>query len=331
MTTQPAPSLRERNIPYLIQRLESALIRCKSYVGQSYADDDDQQTHLERRSFLHELDVLETDLRAALHGEGGAVAIPWSDYWQRKGRTDVSHDYAAFELADEWRRANLATPPAESREARMVVLRRDINGTPTVWCDPEIADLVAALNDGGVPTVASCSGHGTQHGNIALADGREILIAPNFATARNYERAIATLAPAAGSAPTPPTTLRELAEKCRRLAARCSRSNDIESACAAVHEEHASELDALAARMEAGEAVAWRVPTHYGVGYNFASEGVMRDMADWLSPAPVAAKVTGENLRRVVDAALRSRRHMTITEMVDDVCAALTHQEPGNG
>lgn len=31
------------------------------------------------------------------------------------------------------------------------------------------------------------------------------------------------------------------------------------------------------------EPVAWRVPTPYGVGYNFASEKVMRDMADWIA------------------------------------------------
>ena len=66
---------------------------------------------------------------------------------------------------------------SESRESRMVTLRRKPDGTPAVWCDPEIADLVSALNAGGVPTVASCSGHGERPGNIALADGRELIIA----------------------------------------------------------------------------------------------------------------------------------------------------------
>lgn len=71
------------------------------------------------------------------------------------------------------------------REARMVVLKRDETGRPTVWCDPEIADLVAALNAGGVPTVGSCSGHGEKPGWIGLADGRQLLIC---ATAEELKR-----------------------------------------------------------------------------------------------------------------------------------------------
>lgn len=69
-----------------------------------------------------------------------------------------------------------AAAPAGSREAAMVVLERGADGTPTVWCDPEIADLVGALNAAGIRTVASCSGHGEREGCIALADGRELVI-----------------------------------------------------------------------------------------------------------------------------------------------------------
>ena len=76
---------------------------------------------------------------------------------------------------------------SESRESRMVTLRRKPDGTPAVWCDPEIADLVSALNAGGVPTIASCSGHGERPGNIALADGRELIIAKDYAEARAIE------------------------------------------------------------------------------------------------------------------------------------------------
>lgn len=64
--------------------------------------------------------------------------------------------------------------------------------SPNVWCDPCIAPLVKALNDGGIRTVASCCGHGAANGNIALADGRELLIAADCETARAFERAIAT-------------------------------------------------------------------------------------------------------------------------------------------
>lgn len=78
----------------------------------------------------------------------------------------------------------------ESRESKMVVLERDINGRPTVFCDPEIADIVKALNDGGIKTIASCSGHGERNGNIALKDGREFIIANNHADARRIEAAM---------------------------------------------------------------------------------------------------------------------------------------------
>jgi hypothetical protein len=68
----------------------------------------------------------------------------------------------------------------ENREHRMVVIERDDAGTPTVWCDPEIVDLVTSLNAGGVRTIASCSGHGYRPGWIALADGRQLVIAPDL-------------------------------------------------------------------------------------------------------------------------------------------------------
>jgi hypothetical protein len=42
------------------------------------------------------------------------------------------------------------------------------------WC---IHHIVAALNAGGVETLACCCGHGEQDGVITLADGRELRIA----------------------------------------------------------------------------------------------------------------------------------------------------------
>lgn len=41
------------------------------------------------------------------------------------------------------------------------------------WC---IHQIVAALNAGGVETIACCCGHGTQDGRIDLADGRVLFI-----------------------------------------------------------------------------------------------------------------------------------------------------------
>lgn len=63
-----------------------------------------------------------------------------------------------------------------TRESQMVIVARAPDGAPTVWCDPEIADLVTVLNAGGLPTVASCSGHGHRPGRISLGDGRELFV-----------------------------------------------------------------------------------------------------------------------------------------------------------
>lgn len=67
-----------------------------------------------------------------------------------------------------------------SRESEMIVIGCDKAGKPTIWCDPEIVDLVKALNDGGLPTVSSCSGHGERYGSIALKDGRCLMILPDL-------------------------------------------------------------------------------------------------------------------------------------------------------
>jgi hypothetical protein len=50
-----------------------------------------------------------------------------------------------------------------------------------------LASLVIALNAGGIETVACCCGHGNRWGNIMLADGRELIIAPNFESARAFD------------------------------------------------------------------------------------------------------------------------------------------------
>jgi hypothetical protein len=51
--------------------------------------------------------------------------------------------------------------------------------------DSCIAPLVTALNMAGAYTIASCCGHGHRPGNIALEDGRELIIAPDYETGRN--------------------------------------------------------------------------------------------------------------------------------------------------
>ena len=74
---------------------------------------------------------------------------------------------------------------APNREAAMVVI------TPGVWCDPCIEPLVRTLNEGGLPTVASCCGHGVRPGKVALTDGRELFILPDFSSARAIDDLLA--------------------------------------------------------------------------------------------------------------------------------------------
>lgn len=54
--------------------------------------------------------------------------------------------------------------------------------------DTCIAPIVQALNNIGIETVASCCGHGKSFGNIALKDGRELIICPNYETARKLDQ-----------------------------------------------------------------------------------------------------------------------------------------------
>ena len=63
-------------------------------------------------------------------------------------------------------------------------------GNREVEVDAEIAPVVLALNDAGLETVASCSGHGKMPATIALKDGREIIIARSFKEARQIFRAL---------------------------------------------------------------------------------------------------------------------------------------------
>lgn len=44
------------------------------------------------------------------------------------------------------------------------------------FVDPCIADIVEALNTAGIPTSASCCGHGDEDGSIHLSDGRTLNI-----------------------------------------------------------------------------------------------------------------------------------------------------------
>lgn len=54
--------------------------------------------------------------------------------------------------------------------------------------DSCIADIVLALNDCGIKTIASCCGHFNRWGNIVLDDGRELIIAPDYDSARAFDK-----------------------------------------------------------------------------------------------------------------------------------------------
>lgn len=74
-----------------------------------------------------------------------------------------------------------------SREDDMILINRHPDYGGPFRCDPEIAPLVEALIAAGINTVASCSGHGHRPGVISLADGRELVIARDFAEARKID------------------------------------------------------------------------------------------------------------------------------------------------
>ena len=54
-----------------------------------------------------------------------------------------------------------------------------------------IHHIVAALNAGGVRTVASCCGHGDMNGNIILADGRVLIIQQEPKSTEAWKEAVA--------------------------------------------------------------------------------------------------------------------------------------------
>lgn len=54
--------------------------------------------------------------------------------------------------------------------------------------DDCLVSLIKILNDNNIKTIASCCGHGIQPGNIALADGRELVIMPDFKSTRRLEK-----------------------------------------------------------------------------------------------------------------------------------------------
>lgn len=54
--------------------------------------------------------------------------------------------------------------------------------------DSCIAPIVKMFNDNGMLTDASCCGHGKMFGNIVLADGKEIMISPDWETTRKAEK-----------------------------------------------------------------------------------------------------------------------------------------------
>lgn len=54
--------------------------------------------------------------------------------------------------------------------------------------DACIAEIIRALNDGGVATIASCCGHFNRWGSIILKDGRELIISPDFESSRAFDK-----------------------------------------------------------------------------------------------------------------------------------------------
>lgn len=109
----------------------------------------------------------------------------------------------------------------DGREQRMTTVASDNGGRPTIWCDPCIAEIVRALNEGGVRTVASCCGHKRLPGTILLADGRVLVIHGAWgevATSLPLGRTINDPLAVAAGAPTPREDVVRLARATRALA-----------------------------------------------------------------------------------------------------------------
>lgn len=138
--------------------------------------------------------VAQPQLHAALFAARGAL-----QHMKEGGKPTQSllnEAIAAIDSVAVTEAAPAAVAEHGSREERMVVLQRGKDDIPTVWCDPEIADIVGALNSGGIKTVASCSGHGEKPGGIALADGRQLLLLDSLDA---FNSAISTLCPSASA------------------------------------------------------------------------------------------------------------------------------------
>lgn len=75
------------------------------------------------------------------------------------------------------------TPGSYDGDMQVVAVGRIVD------VDPCIADIVEALNRGGVPTSNSCCGHGKAPGGIALSDGRWLVVCYDHETAMKLQRA----------------------------------------------------------------------------------------------------------------------------------------------
>ena len=58
----------------------------------------------------------------------------------------------------------------------------------TITVDSCISELVKKLNKIGLRTVASCCGHNKRPANIALKDGKEIILCKNYKEARKIDK-----------------------------------------------------------------------------------------------------------------------------------------------
>lgn len=72
-------------------------------------------------------------------------------------------------------------------ETKVLIIKSAHGRSTIINVDRCIYKIVKALNKAGIETVASCCGHGKRNGNIALMDGRELIIAKDYETARIIE------------------------------------------------------------------------------------------------------------------------------------------------
>jgi len=116
----------------------------------------------------------------------GSPDVDWPS-WATEAMTKLSSvrdSLIEATLSHSQQRCNIGNAESHDKELQVTI---EHNGK-IFGVDESISEFVQLLNSVGLETVASCSGHGHRPANIALKDGREIIIARNYEEGREIDR-----------------------------------------------------------------------------------------------------------------------------------------------